>query len=54
MHETDLLHFTEEQMHPGMNPDPAVRGAELGHENMEGGHCVGTGGHVTKEPKMGK
>ncbi|CAF1354863.1 unnamed protein product [Didymodactylos carnosus] len=39
--------LTEEQLHPGMNPDPAERGRELGHQNAHGGHSVGTGGHGT-------
>ncbi|CAF1317061.1 unnamed protein product [Rotaria magnacalcarata] len=45
VHSTDALCFTEEQEHPGMNPDEAARGAELGHENAHGGHSIGTGGH---------
>jgi len=35
----------EDPSHPGMNPDPAERGKELGEENAYGGNCVGTGGH---------
>jgi len=46
-HSTDNLQFTQEQLHPGMNPDPAARGAELGRENAEGGQSIGTGGHGT-------
>ncbi len=45
LHSTDEWSFTQEQLHPGMNPDPAARGAELGRENAQGGHSVGTGGH---------
>ena len=41
-------------MHPGMNPDPAQRGAELGHENAQGGHSIGTGGHGPSGVNMGK
>ncbi|CAF3723579.1 unnamed protein product [Rotaria sp. Silwood1] len=44
-HSMDMSQFTEEEQHPGMNPDPAARGAELGRENAQGGHRVGTGGH---------
>ncbi|CAF1306944.1 unnamed protein product [Rotaria sp. Silwood1] len=44
-HSMDMSQFTEEEQHPGMNPDPAARGAELGRENAQGGHSVGTGGH---------
>ncbi|CAF4026568.1 unnamed protein product, partial [Rotaria sp. Silwood1] len=44
-HSTDTLHFTQEQQHPGMNPDYAERGKELGEANAYGGHSVGTGGH---------
>jgi hypothetical protein len=35
----------EDPSHPGMNPDPAERGKELGEENAYGGQSVGTGGH---------
>jgi hypothetical protein len=35
----------EDPSHPGMSPDPAERGAQLGHENAQGGQSVGTGGH---------
>jgi hypothetical protein len=31
--------------HPGMDPNPAERGRQLGEENAWGGHSVGTGGH---------
>ena len=37
----------EDPTHPGMNPDPAERGKQLGHENAQGGQSVGTGGHGT-------
>jgi hypothetical protein len=43
----DNTHYTEEKLHPGMNPDPAARGAELGRENADGYKSVGTGGHST-------
>jgi len=39
---------SEDLSHPGMNPDPAERGKELGEENAYGGSCVGTGGHGTR------
>jgi hypothetical protein len=42
---TDNTHYTQEELHPGMNPDPAARGAELGRENADGYKSVGTGGH---------
>jgi hypothetical protein len=45
MNVPDLSQFTQEQLHPGMNPDPAIRGKELGEENAEGGQSIGTGGH---------
>ncbi len=35
----------EDPSRPGMSPDPAERGRELGEENAYGGHSVGTGGH---------
>jgi hypothetical protein len=35
----------EDPSHPGMSPDPAERGRELGEENAYGGTSVGTGGH---------
>jgi hypothetical protein len=35
----------EDPSHPGMSPDAAERGKQLGHENAEGGQSVGTGGH---------
>jgi hypothetical protein len=38
---------TEDPTHPGMAPDPAERGKQLGHENAHGGQSVGTGGHGT-------
>jgi hypothetical protein len=41
----DPSQLTQEKLHPGMNPDPAQRGKELGEENAWGGHSVGTGGH---------
>ncbi len=41
----DSSKFTQEQLHPGMNPNPAERGKQLGEENADGGHSVGTGGH---------
>ena len=44
-HVSDLSQLSEEQLHPGMNPDPVERGRQLGHENAYGGHSVGTGGH---------
>lgn len=53
-HGSDLSGVSEKEMHPGMNPDPAQRGAELGHENAEGGHSVGTGGHGPAGVNMGK
>jgi len=37
--------LSQQQLHPGMNPDPVERGRELGHENAHGGQSVGTGGH---------
>ncbi len=42
---SDPSKFTQEQLHPGMNPNPAERGRQLGEENADGGHSVGTGGH---------
>ena len=36
---------SEDPSHPGMSPDPAERGKQLGHENAHGGQSVGTGGH---------
>ncbi len=45
LHSTDERYFTQEQLHPGMNPDPAERGKELGEENAAGDHSEGTGGH---------
>lgn len=45
-HASDPSQFSQEQLHPGMNPDPVERGRQLGHENAHGGHCVGTGGHA--------
>ncbi|CAF2910696.1 unnamed protein product [Rotaria sp. Silwood2] len=47
-HYTDISQFTQEQKHPGMNPDYAERGRQLGEENACGGHSVGTGGHGNK------
>ncbi|CAF3345900.1 unnamed protein product [Rotaria sp. Silwood1] len=44
-HVSDLSQFSEQELHPGMNPDPTERGRQLGHENADGGQCVGTGGH---------
>jgi hypothetical protein len=35
----------DDPAHPGMNPDPAERGKELGEENAYGAHSTGTGGH---------
>jgi hypothetical protein len=35
----------EDPTHPGMSPDPAERGKQLGHENAQGGQSIGTGGH---------
>ncbi len=52
-HSTDNLKFTQEQLHPGMNPDPAERGAELGRENADGFNCVGNGGHGARAAKIG-
>jgi hypothetical protein len=54
VHATDGKHFTEQELHPGMNPDPAERGRQLGHENAHGGHSVGTGGHGATAPNMSK
>ncbi len=36
-----------------MNPDPAERGKELGEENADGEHCIGTGGHGTRSGGVG-
>jgi hypothetical protein len=41
----DQSKFTQQELHPGMNPDPAKRGRKLGEENADGVNCVGTGGH---------
>jgi hypothetical protein len=38
-------HRPEDKSHPGMNPDPAERGKQLGEENAYGAHSTGTGGH---------
>ncbi len=38
----------EDPNHPGMSPDPAERGRQLGEENADGENCVGTGGHGTR------
>jgi hypothetical protein len=43
----------EDPTHPGMSPDPAERGKQLGHENAQGGQCVGTGGHGTSSSSAG-
>ncbi|CAF2910066.1 unnamed protein product, partial [Rotaria sp. Silwood2] len=51
-HSTDMLQFTEEELHPGMDSDPAARGAKLGRENAQGDHSVGTGGHGASEAKI--
>ncbi|CAF1313572.1 unnamed protein product [Adineta steineri] len=53
-HASDASNCSEEQLHPGMNPDPAERGRQLGHENAHGGHSVGTGGHAPSGANMGK
>jgi hypothetical protein len=45
-HVLDSSKLSQQQLHPGMNPDPVERGRELGHENAHGGQCVGTGGHA--------
>jgi hypothetical protein len=42
----DVSKFTQQELHPGMNPDPAQRGRQLGRENADGVHSVGTGGHA--------
>ena len=44
-HVQDSSQFSEKELHPGMNPDPAERGRQLGHQNAQGGKSVGTGGH---------
>ena len=54
VHASDGKHFSEQELHPGMNPDPAERGRQLGHQNAHGGHSVGTGGHGATAPNMGK
>ncbi|CAF0762391.1 unnamed protein product [Rotaria sordida] len=51
---SDPSQFSEEQLHPGMNPDPVARGKQLGHENAQGGHSVGTGGHGPSGANLGK
>jgi hypothetical protein len=38
----------EDPNHPGMSPDPAERGRQLGEDNADGENCVGTGGHGTR------
>jgi hypothetical protein len=43
----------EDPTHPGMSPDPAERGKQLGHENAQGGQSVGTGGHGTGSNSAG-
>jgi hypothetical protein len=43
---SDPSQLTQEKLHPGMNPDPAARGKQLGEENALGGQSVGTGGHA--------
>jgi len=49
----DSSKFTQEQLHPGMNPDPAARGKELGEENADGENCIGTGGHGKSSSGVG-
>lgn len=44
-HVQDPSQFSQEQLHPGMNPDATERGRQLGHQNAQGGQSVGTGGH---------
>ena len=51
---SDLSQLTQEQLHPGMNPDPAKRGKQLGEENAEGGQSVGTGGHGASGANLNK
>jgi hypothetical protein len=51
---SDPSKFSEQELHPGMNPDPAQRGAQLGHENAQGGKSIGTGGHAPSGANMGK
>ena len=53
-HASEGTHFSEQELHPGMNPDPTERGRQLGHENAHGGHSVGTGGHGAPAPNMAK
>jgi hypothetical protein len=43
----------EDPSHPGMSPDPAERGKQLGHENAQGGQSIGTGGHGTGNGSIG-
>ena len=54
IHAQDPSQFTDKQLHPGMNPDPAERGRKLGHENARGGQCVGTGGHGPSGANLGR
>jgi hypothetical protein len=51
---SDPSRFSQEELHPGMNPDPAERGRQLGHENAHGGHSIGTGGHEPSGANFGK
>jgi hypothetical protein len=44
-HASDSSQFSQKELHPGMNPDPAERGRKLGQDNARGGQSVGTGGH---------
>lgn len=53
-HVSDPSKFSEQELHPGMNPDPAERGRQLGHANAQGGQSIGTGGHGAGGPNMGK
>ena len=53
-HTQDSSQLTQEQLHPGMNPDPAERGRQLGHENAQGGQSVGTGGHGPRGANLDK
>ncbi|CAF3398899.1 unnamed protein product [Rotaria socialis] len=53
-HVSDSSQFKQEELHPGMNPDPIERGRQLGHKNAYGGHSVGTGGHGPSRAKVDK
>ncbi|CAF2568745.1 unnamed protein product [Rotaria sp. Silwood2] len=51
---TDISHFSQKDLHPGLDPDPVERGRQLGHNNAQGGRCVGTGGHGANAAKSSK